>query len=194
MLEAWKLAASAAMERYGRGDDAAFGELYDLLAPRLHAFLVRRTRDSARAEDFVQQTFLQMHAARRHFAPGAAVMPWAFAIARRLLIDAFRQGASRCATDDECERAARIAAPGGSPDESAARRRLTEHMDEELARMSACDRVAFELVQVDGLSMAEAAAVLGISENAVKLRTCRAYAALRATLGDEARDALEGTW
>jgi DNA-directed RNA polymerase specialized sigma24 family protein len=42
--------------------------------------------------------------------------------------------------------------------------------------------------------MAEAAAVLGISENAVKLRASRAYAALRAKLGAEAHEALEGTW
>ncbi len=87
----WKQKANVAMDRYACGDDAAFDELYDLLAPRLNVFLCRRVRDEALAEDLVQQTFLQMHAARRHFSQGAEVMPWAFAIARRLLIDSVRR-------------------------------------------------------------------------------------------------------
>ena len=39
----------------------------------------------------MQQTLLQMHRARGSFIPGAAVMPWAFAIARRLIIDGARR-------------------------------------------------------------------------------------------------------
>jgi DNA-directed RNA polymerase specialized sigma24 family protein len=80
------------MDRYAGGDDRAFSDLYDALAPRLHAFLLRQTRDRALAEDLMQQTFLQMHAARRHFTPGAEAMPWAFAMAIRLLIDRARRG------------------------------------------------------------------------------------------------------
>ena len=64
-------AASAAMDRYARGEDAAFGELYDLLAPKLLGFLYRQTRDRARAEDLVQQTFLQMHCARETYTTRA---------------------------------------------------------------------------------------------------------------------------
>src|SRR5258708_12316377 len=79
------------MDRYANGDDGAFGDLYDLLAPRLYGYLVRQTRNTARAEDLVQQTFLQMHCARGRFVPGADVVPWAFAIARRLLIDGVRR-------------------------------------------------------------------------------------------------------
>ena len=41
--------------------------------------------------------------------------------------------------------------------------------------------------------MAEAAEVLGTTVTAVKLRAHRAYEALRATLGDEVREELEGT-
>src|SRR5690242_16586481 len=53
-------ALDAAMDRYARGDDAAFGEVYDRLAPRLFGFLLKYTRDHARVEDVVQQTMLQM--------------------------------------------------------------------------------------------------------------------------------------
>src|SRR5580700_1245190 len=195
MQDNWKEAASAAMDRYACGDDGAFSELYDLLAPRLSSFAMRRTRDAEATEDLVQQTFLQMHCARRHFAQGAAVTPWAFAIARRLLIDTFRKrGRDPVWIDDDGDDARESVAPGASPDEVAARRRLTRRMGEELSRVSETDRTAFELVKCDGLSMAEAAEVLGTTANAVKLRAFRTAEALRATLGDEAREELAGTW
>jgi RNA polymerase sigma-70 factor (ECF subfamily) len=191
---AWKDAATRAMDRYAAtGDGAAFAELYDLLAPRLMAFLTRRTRDAARSEDLVQQTFLQMHCARRHFARGAAVTPWAFAIARRLLIDGLRKTARSpaWASEDEGDEAQRPA-PDASPDQIAGRRHIARRMSEELARLSENDRTAFELVRCDGLSLAEAAEVLGTTVNAVKLRAFRSCEALRERLGDEVREELEG--
>lgn len=195
MQDAWKEAASAAMDRYACGDDAAFSELYDLLAPRLSSFALRRTRDEGATQDLVQQTFLQMHCARRHFAPGAAVAPWAFAIARRILIDTFRKkGRALVWVEDEGDDARESVAAGASPAEVIARRRLARRMSEELARVSEADRAAFELVRFDGLSTAEAAEVLGITANAVKLRAFRAAEVLRAALGEEAREELEGTW
>src|SRR5262245_30461566 len=83
--------ADAAMERYSKGDEAAFGELYDAIAPRLLGFLRKATRDAFAAEDLMQQTLLHMHRTRGSFIPGAPVMPWAFAIARRLMTDSARR-------------------------------------------------------------------------------------------------------
>jgi RNA polymerase sigma-70 factor (ECF subfamily) len=182
----WKEAASRAMDRYARGDDGACSELYDLLAPRLYSFLVRRVRDRAFAEDLLQQTFLQMHLARRHFARGANVMPWAFAIARRLFIDWLRkQGREVLA-----EEAAEPIAPDALPETLVGQRRLTQKVREALARMPDAHREAFELIQRDGLSMAEAAEVLGTTVTAVKLRAHRAYETLRELLGDAVREEL----
>src|SRR5215510_15706304 len=84
-------AADAAMERYSKGDDAAFAQVYDAIAPRLLGFLRKATRDDFAAEDLMQQTLLQMHRARGSFIAGAPVLPWAFAIARRLLTDQARR-------------------------------------------------------------------------------------------------------
>src|SRR5258705_9122288 len=79
--------ADTAMERYANGNDAAFAELYDTIAPRLLGFLRKATRDDSASEDLMQQTFLQIHQARGSFIAGAPVMPWALAIAKRLMID-----------------------------------------------------------------------------------------------------------
>ena len=194
MAEAWKDAASAAMDRYACGDDAAFSCLYDLLAPRLSSFLLRRTGDAARAEDLVQQTFFQMHCARRHFTAGAGVTPWAFAIARRLLIDGIRRGGRDPGLSHDGGGDVESISSEPGPEAIAARNRIVHRMNDALAHVSEADRAAFELVKCDGLSMAEAGEVLGISPNAVKLRAFRAYRSLRAALGDEVREELEGAW
>ncbi len=197
MRDEWKPAADAAMDRYAAtGDPAAWKELYRLLEPRLRAFLVRRTRDAAWVDDLVQQTFLQMHRARGHFARGAEVTPWSFAIARRLLIDGLRKGGRELLADDgagdDGEDGDHVPCSDDSPESAVARRRIARRIREELARMPEAHRLAFEAIQADGLSVAEAAQFLGTTRTAVKLRAHRAYEWLRARLGDEVREELGG--
>ncbi len=176
-------AADRAMDRYAAGDDAAFGEVYDEIAPRIYAFLMRQTRDAARAEDVLQQTLLKMHVARGSFLPGAPVLPWAYAIARRLLIDSGRRGRREVLTSDGEGPADDVPASGARADDLVAAQELAGLVRAELARLPEAQRVAFELVKQEGLSMAEAAEVLGTTVSAVKLRAFRAYEALRAALG-----------
>lgn len=176
----------AAMTRYAAGEEAAFATVYDELAPRLYGYLVRQTRDPARAEDIVQQTFLQMHRARGTFVPGAEVLPWSFAIARRVMIDGFRRG-RREVLEDEESRDERVA-PDPAADDLVQAQELATRIRRELARLPETQRVAFELVKQEGLSLAEAAQVLGTTVSAVKLRAHRAYEALRAVLGDRLKE------
>ncbi len=171
--------ADRAMERYACGDDVAFVELYDELAPRLHRFALRWTRSRSAAEDTVQQTLLQMHAARERFARGSAVVPWAYAIARRLLVDLGRRGVREELRADG-GRDPDEPASAVSPEEALHRRREEAEARRDLAALPAAWREAFELVKLEGLSVAEVAEVLGVTRATVKIRTCRAAAALRA--------------
>ena len=68
--------ADAAMQSYGAGEDAAYGEVHEYVAPRVFGYLVRQVRDRSRAEDLLQQTLLHLHRARGTFVPGMAVLPW----------------------------------------------------------------------------------------------------------------------
>lgn len=171
-----------AMDRYARGDDSAFGEIYDALAPRLLAFVLRRTRDRAKAEDLVQQTMLRIHKARGRFEPGAAVMPWAYAIARRLLVDQHRRGGREVLSPNDENVADVLVALDARADDLAIAKEVQQKIFAELEKLPENQRVAFELMKVDGLSVAEAAEVLGTTGTAVKLRAHRAYEALRAVL------------
>ena len=174
--------ADRAMAAYARGDDDAFGEVYEALAPPLLGHLRRECRDAASAEDLLQQTFLHMIRGRGTFRPGAAVRPWAFAIARCLLIDSLRRWAHRAIvpSGDPPDVAA-----VGEPDQIVGAQRAARRVDAALHRLPAAQRSAFALVRQDGLSQREAAEVLGTSEKAVKALVHRASDALRAVVGDE---------
>ena len=181
--------ANAAMERYARGEEQAFSELYDSLAPRLRRYLLRASRDPGCADDLFQQTMLQVHRARGRFIVGAEVLPWAFAIARNLFLDSVRrrkhQGRTiSLETGGHEATPVEVAAEQHGADELIDSGRLFLALQAELERLPESHRAAFELIKNEGLSIREAAEVLGATPTAVKLRAHRAYVALRAALGD----------
>jgi RNA polymerase sigma-70 factor (ECF subfamily) len=179
--------ADAAMERYARGDEAAFADLYDAIGPRLLGILRRATRDPFAAEDLLQQTLLHVHRARGSFIPGAPVMPWACAIARRLVIDsARRRRAERRvfseAPPDDDGMLYDAAAVTAAADDLLHTRRLAWRIQQRIDALPELQRTAYRLLRQDGLSLKRAAEVLGTSVTAVKLRAHRASVALRAVL------------
>ena len=183
LMDTRETRANAAMDRYAAGDASAFPELYDALAPRLFQYLLKLARgDRARAEDLLQQTFLRMHDARGRFVSGSAVVPWAYAIARRLFVDAVRRDRKEDLSGLADDLVAGTASDGPTPEADVEARRMAVELAAELERLPANQREAFLLVRDEGLSMAEAALVLGTTVAGVKLRASRAYKALRAVL------------
>lgn len=178
--------ADEAMARYAQGDAAAFDAVYEGVAPRLEAYLRRHVRGTTRVEDIIQQTFLQMHAARGTFNVGAEVFPWALAIARRLMFDVGRKARREeyrdMRNEDELESTAEIARAVASGEELLEAREIGACLSAAYERLSEPQRVAFELVKTSGLSHAQAASVAGTSVTGIKLRVHRAYVALRAAL------------
>jgi RNA polymerase sigma-70 factor (ECF subfamily) len=179
-----RAAANAAMDRYAAGDDTAFSELYDLVAPKLHGYLLRQTRDAARADDLLQQTMLQLHSHRATFLKGGEVYPWAFAIARRLLINSYRRR-KREHSGKQKVSSMGVADAGvpSSTDEVLHSKRMIRTIETELSRLPEAQRIAIELIKQEGLSLREVAEILGTTSGAVKSRVHRAYEALRAALG-----------
>jgi RNA polymerase sigma-70 factor (ECF subfamily) len=179
----------AAMERYARGDDAAFPELYRQAAPRLRGFLVRLCGDPGLADDLGQEALIRVHRARGSFDPGAAALPWMFAIARNVFLDHTRQAHVRRTAHDAGEGAAErsepLAAADTRGDETLAAKEMLGIVRDTLAKLPVLQREAFVLLRFEGMSVAEAAQVLGATEGAVKVRAFRAYEALRAALGEE---------
>jgi RNA polymerase sigma-70 factor (ECF subfamily) len=172
--------ADEAMDRYASGDDLAFGAVYDAVAPRVLTLAARALGERTLAEDVVQQTLLNIHRARGAFVPGSPLMPWAYAIARRLIVDAIRRR----------QRELRLAQDGQPPDQQP--RPTTP--DEELMAYQTAGSLRVALAELpgsqqtvlhlrgQGLPLSAMATTLGTTVTAVKLRLHRAMSSLRGAL------------
>jgi RNA polymerase sigma-70 factor (ECF subfamily) len=165
------------MVRYVEGNADAFSELYRKISPNLMGYLLRLTRDRMRAEDLLQVTFAKIHRARQSYLRGAPVLPWVLAIARRSFLDERRAAKSR--TED--------LSPDGTlpeprPELDGVPNDVSDALERALDRLPEAYREAIQLTKVSGLSIQEAAGVLGTTETAVKLRVHRGYTQLRKEL------------
>jgi RNA polymerase sigma-70 factor, ECF subfamily len=171
------LSVEELMERYVDGSAEAFDELYRRIAPTLMGYLLRLTRHRERAEDLLQVTFAKVHRARESYMKGAPVLPWMLAIARRSFLDERRAASSRNEdlSHDGVLPEPRLEEPGLSND-------VSDALEQAIDSLPEAYREAIQLTKISGLSIAEAASVLGSSETAVKLRVHRGYNQLRTAL------------
>jgi RNA polymerase sigma-70 factor (ECF subfamily) len=171
-----------AMDLYARGDDAAFAQLYRHAAPRVRGFLMRMSGDLASSDDLVQETLLRVSRARGSFEEGAAAWPWILTIARNVFLDATRHAQVRTRSLREAAALKPGASPEAQGDEVLAGQELLAVVRGTLAGLDVRQREAFVLLRFEGLTVKQAAKVLGTTEGAVKIRAFRAYEALRAAI------------
>jgi len=166
----------ALMQGYLDGRLEAFDGVYAALSGRIRGYLLSQCRDAARADDLLQETFLQMHRSRRTYEPGRPVTPWVFAIARHVYLMHRRSAGRRLRFEDT------LAADARSNDVAHDAVRALADTDEvrrALREVPADQRDALLLHHVEGWSFAEIAAKLGIRVNAAKTRAFRGMKKMR---------------
>ena len=164
------------MRDYQAGQFEAFDELYARLAPVVRRYLLSQARDAAKADDLVQDTFLQLHRARHTYDPAYPLTPWAIAIARHVwLMDRRTQSRRPWAPEDVTAMELPVRGEAAAYGDKADVRRA-------LAQVAAARRAAVVQHHVLGLSFREIAEKAGIAETAAKLRSSRGMAQLRALL------------
>ncbi|MDQ3857699.1 MAG: sigma-70 family RNA polymerase sigma factor [Actinomycetota bacterium] len=170
------------IERTGRGDRAAFEELYRRFARPILAMALRQLGDNGRAEDATQETFAAIwRSARSYRSERGSASAWLYAVARHAIIDRARQRPEPAAeAPDEPS-----AEPG--PDERAEVAWLSWRVHSALERLPERERVVLELAYWGGLSQAEIASYLDVPLGTVKTRT-RAGLERLAELLDEVRE------
>jgi RNA polymerase sigma-70 factor (ECF subfamily) len=160
------------------GDAAAYHRFLIDLSAHLRAFLRRRlARLPDEVEDLVQETLLAVHNQRHTFDAAQPLTAWVHAIARYKLVDCLRRrGRSDLLTeplDDELE-----VLSTADADAAEARRDLAKLLENLPERQ----RTPIVCVKVQGLSVAEAARLTGMSEAAVKVAVHRGLKALAAKI------------
>jgi RNA polymerase sigma-70 factor (ECF subfamily) len=142
----------------------------------LRRYLLSQARDAAKADDLVQETFLQIHPARHTYDPTYPLMPWANAIARHVWLMDRRMLSRRPWTpDDVMEMELPVKAEAASLADRIELRRA-------LGRVAPARRDAVIQHHLLGFSFKEIAERAGIAETAAKLRSSRGMAQLRALL------------
>ena len=166
----------ALMREYQDGRFEAGDDLYAALAPVLRRYLMSQARDAAKADDLVQDVFLQIHRARRTYDPSYPVTPWVMAIARHVwLMDRRTQTRRPWAPEDVTEMELPVRGEAAAYAEKRDVRRA-------LGRVPAARRDAVIQHHVLGWSFKEIAQRAGIAETAAKLRSSRGMAQLRQLL------------
>ena len=141
----------------------------------LHRFVRRRVRDPDAAQDLLQEIFIKIHLRLATLTRAERLAAWVYQIARRTLLDYFRQRrppSAALAADFE-PLPAELGEPAASLD-------FTPCLRPFLRRLPAEYREALELTELGRLSQKDYAARLGISYSGAKSRVQRARRQLHA--------------
>src|SRR5437868_3424502 len=154
--------------------------LFELLIRRHDQRIYRTSRAIVRndtdAEDVVQEAYLHAFQHLSQFEGRAKFSTWLLRIAIHEALARYRDNARFEDLDEIVESVATD--PRGSPDQVAARGELREAVQRAIDELSPTLRTVLMLREIEGMSTAEAAEVLAISEENLKVRLHRGKAAL----------------
>jgi RNA polymerase sigma-70 factor (ECF subfamily) len=163
------------MERYQQADLEAAVALIHALSPSLLRYFSSQTGSREKADDLLQETWLRIHRVRHTYRPGEPVMPWVYAIAKRVRIDGYRK--ARRITRHEVLMDSLPERPLETEQRAAP---LT--FDELVSALSESQREVITMLKVGGLSLEEVARATSSTLGAVKQKAHRAYGRLRQLL------------
>lgn len=169
------------LELVGRlraGDPAAFDAAHDAFNTRLFNFLARLANSRDVAEDLLEETWLRLVVHADRLRPDTRLGPWLFTVARHLHTSYRR---SRHLEDSHAAGLIGLwpsGSPGPSPLETAEASEAERRLARAIASLPATYREVLLLVGVEGLKPAEAAAVCGVTAEAMRQRLSRARALL----------------
>ena len=160
------------------GDAASYHEFLKAVSVHLRSFLRRRLANLPHeVEDVVQESLIAIHNQRHTYDAGQPVTAWVHAIAKYKLVDLLRRRGSRDALTDQLEDDNDLVSPMNN--EAADARR---DMAKLLNLLPDRQRLPIVHVKLEGLSVAEAASLTGMSESAVKIGIHRGLKALAAKI------------
>lgn len=158
-------------------DESALRLLYAEHAGPVLAYLLKLTRDRARAEDLLQETMLRAWRRPSAFEPGrGSVRAWLCTVAHNLVVDDARSRSARPTEIELTEYTEQRPEEGMDPYDAALR---AWEVADALAALSAEHRAVIIEVYYHRATVAEAARTLGIPPGTVKSRTFYALRALR---------------
>ncbi|MEK7426027.1 MAG: ECF RNA polymerase sigma factor SigK [Actinomycetota bacterium] len=170
------------LRRSGRGDQSAFAELYDLLAPLVHGVVMKVVRDPSHSDEVTQEVFVELwRLAARYDTTKGSVRSWTATVAHRRAIDRVR---SEQASRDRAARDVSAIMPAHDVVVSEVESTFEQaRVRRALAQLSPLQREAVELAYFGGHTYREVAVLLAVAEGTVKTRIRDGMIRLRDELG-----------
>lgn len=151
---------------------------------RLLAFILKRVRDAAEAEDVLQEALSELVAAYRLMQPIEQAGAWLMRVARNRIIDRFRKRRPELLSDLELEGEEAgsalerlLPAVEEGPDTALVRELLLEELERAIAQLPAEQYEVFIAQELEGASFKELSARWGVGVNTLLSR--KHYAVLR---------------
>jgi RNA polymerase sigma-70 factor (ECF subfamily) len=186
LSDAGRLSDAEVVARVLAGDTGLFELLLRRHNQRLYRVARSVLRDEAEAEDVMQQTYVEAYSHLGQWEGRAQFGAWLTRIAfHEALARARKRRRERTAgstRDPEKDAVTQAKSSDLSPEQQAFRGELRGHLESAIDSLPLLYRVAFVMREIEGLSTADAAAFLGLREDAVKTRLSRARALLREDL------------
>ena len=180
-------------------------ELFEILMRRYNQRLYRVARailaDDGEAEDVMQDAYVRAYAHLGQFAGRARFATWLTRIAVHEALARARRGRRLVQIDglsprkeDSMPLLSSLSSTERGPEQQAIQRNLQALLETAIDALPESFRAVLVLREVEGLSTAETAESLGISEALVKTRLHRAHAALRNDLESRTRATLASSY
>jgi RNA polymerase sigma-70 factor (ECF subfamily) len=173
------------MERYQQADPEAPAALVHALSPALLRFFKNQVATREHANDLLQEAWLRIHRVRHTYRPGEPVLPWIYAIARRVRVDGYRR--TRRITLHEIAMELLPEVPA-----QAEARNPGPTFDTLVAALPDAQREVVTMLKVGGLTLDEVACATSSTVGAVKQKAHRAYERLRKLLQIQAEEGARG--
>jgi RNA polymerase sigma-70 factor, ECF subfamily len=151
--------------------DSVARDSWQVLGQRLGAYIGRRL-PAGEVDDVLQDVLLRIHTNVRYLGDDSRFGPWVYSIAKNAVIDRLRKKHPAVADSSELDTVA-------SPDETETEQALLNCVTPFVARLPESYRHAITLVELQGMSQADAAAMEGISLSGMKSRVQRGRRMLR---------------
>ena len=162
------------------GDTRLFAAIVRRYNQRLYRVARSITRDEHEAEDVVQQTFLFAFQKLSQFAGRAQFSTWLTRITVNEALARVRR--RKRAGELELSELRQPAATTKTPEDAVALREATRLLENAIDELAPNARLVLMMRDIEEMSTAETAAVLDISDEAVRVRLHRARASLREAL------------
>jgi len=173
------------LRRVARGDENAFSQLYEMLAPRVFGLARRVLRDPAQAEEVAQEALVEVWRTAARFDPAkGSATSWVLTITHRRAVDRVRSAQAGA------DRERRVLAASGETPYDDVVETVTSNLEQQQVRrclkgLTDLQREAITLAYYDGFTYREVAEKLDTALPTIKTRMRDGLIRLRDCLGVE---------